>query len=332
MINKDLLESGVSNISDLKKLSSVRLKIDSNEKQDPTIVNIIVTYNRSAMLRKTLSELESRGFSNIILINNASQDDTDKVVSEFQSLFVKFCYIKLPENIGGSGGFNVGLKSFVENFAFDSYCILHDDDSWPNFDYREILSLDLVNVNLACFPVIHPDGDLVAMNRPGLLNVITTPFSLKSYVSNRRPLVMNDFNKFIHFDYSSFVGLFMSRSSVINIGFPSEKFFIYSDDTFYTSYATKRCGYKIHNFNSSRLSFIHDCNRSTGESLLSSRFVWYEVRNKLIFLREFSVIWPIHALFFLAKCLILKPRRALLIFKAFFAGLTSRLSEFRPYF
>jgi GT2 family glycosyltransferase len=308
------------------------LHVNPDNKMNLTVVNIIVTYNRSVMLGKTLGELKSLGFNNIILVNNASEDDTDKVVSEFQSSFDRFSYIKLAENIGGSGGFNAGLKFFIDNFPNDSYCILHDDDSWPNFDYSEILSLDLTNVNLACFPVTHPDGELVAMNRPGLLDIITNPLSLKSYLSRRRPVALNDFNKFVYFDYSSFVGLFMSWNSVRKIGFPSENFFIYSDDTYYTSYATKRFNYKVHNFNNPKLSFIHDCNRSTGKSLLSSRFVWYEVRNKIIFLREFSIIWPIHSLFFLTKCLLLKPQRALVIIKAFFAGLTSRLSEFRPYF
>ena len=304
---------------------------ESAESRDVLIVNIVVTYNRSSMLRRTLFELGKRGFENIILVDNASQDDTDQVVSEFQSRFFELSYIRLEENLGGSGGFNAGLKYFIENFPKNACCILHDDDSWPNFDCRELASLDLGNVNLAAFPVVHPDGELVTMNRPGLLDIVTKPFSLKSYFLTRRPSVISDFNKFSSFHYSSFVGLFISWRSVRHIGLPSGEFFIYSDDTFYTSYATMRCGYRIHNFNSVDLSFTHDCNRSTGKSLLSSRFAWHEVRNKIIFLREFSVIWPVHSLFFLAKCLILKPQRSFLISKAFFAGLTSRLTKFRPY-
>lgn len=294
------------------------------------IVNIVVTYNRDATLAKTLNILLENEFTDVILVDNASTDKTDKVASSFKEKFPNFSYIKLRDNTGGSGGFRAGLTLFIQKYSDGDFCIIHDDDSWPDFKLSDLLRFVDGKIEMGAFPVFHPDGDLVAMNRPGVLDIILKPLSLKSYLKKRRPKNISDFESFENFHYSSFVGLLMSFGAVSRIGVPSEKFFIYSDDTYYTSYATQRFGYSIQNLFSSSMYFMHDCNRSTGISLLSSRFIGYEIRNKIIFLREFSKFWRLHSFFFITKSLVLMPRRASAILKSAYDGLTADLREYKP--
>lgn len=85
---------------------------------------IIPTFNRSSFLRKALfSVLRQKGVSfEIIVSDNASTDDTEKVVKEFKDKRIK--YFKNKENLGFSGN----IKNCFSRSSGKYIFTLGDDD------------------------------------------------------------------------------------------------------------------------------------------------------------------------------------------------------------
>ena len=94
----------------------------------PRVCAVVVAFNRSAMLFSCLERLraQSRPLDAILVVNNASTDDTAAMVRrEFPGVTL----LDLPENGGGAGGFHAGMKhAFEEGFE---WLWLMDDDVLP---------------------------------------------------------------------------------------------------------------------------------------------------------------------------------------------------------
>ena len=84
----------------------------------------ILTYNRSGYLKELLSCLAHQTVSGfkVIILDNASNDDTAFVASEFKRLGYKFR--SNLKNIGGAGNFQLAQELSSKEYVM----ILHDDD------------------------------------------------------------------------------------------------------------------------------------------------------------------------------------------------------------
>ncbi|MCV2509324.1 MAG: glycosyltransferase, partial [Neisseriaceae bacterium] len=72
---------------------------------------VIVTYNRADLLSDTLDAVLAQDFSGhkiIYVIDNASTDHTYEVVHSKDSDLIE--YIRSDVNLGGAGGFNLGVR------------------------------------------------------------------------------------------------------------------------------------------------------------------------------------------------------------------------------
>jgi len=87
---------------------------------------VLITYNRSELLKKTLSSLSLSPFRDceIVVLNNASPDDTLAVCESFKSHFADYTVITHPANIGGNGNI---LRSYEYGKGYYKW-ILCDDD------------------------------------------------------------------------------------------------------------------------------------------------------------------------------------------------------------
>jgi GT2 family glycosyltransferase len=301
-----------------------------NDTGSMNVYSIVVTYNRARLLRRTLTELAENGFRRLIVVNNASTDETSEVLRAFEGHFEEFYALTLPANLGGAGGFAEGLRRFLAVSREGDYALLHDDDSWPNFAYGELAAQLGPSVRLGAFPVTHTDGTLVAMNRPGRARFLRSVWRAFEYFqSSHRPQEIEDFKRWREFEYCAFVGFLVRRDVVVAVGVPSPAFFIYSDDTVYTYLASRQYG-PIVNLYRDRCTFIHDRNRATAKSLLNSPFVFYEVRNKIILFRLFSPWSAAFALFYVLRSLYLAPAQARVILKGALAAYREPLERFLP--
>ena len=76
------------------------------------IAAIIVTFNRKDLLVECIDNLKKQTIklSEIIVVNNNSNDGTKEILTTIKGITV----INLEKNIGGAGGFNIGLRYAYE--------------------------------------------------------------------------------------------------------------------------------------------------------------------------------------------------------------------------
>jgi len=92
----------------------------------PEVLIVIVNWNRREALEHLLADLRELNYPNnrVVVIDNASTDGSaESVAAHFSSVRL----VRNPENLGGSGGFNTGMRLALEE-GNCSYVWLLDND------------------------------------------------------------------------------------------------------------------------------------------------------------------------------------------------------------
>jgi GT2 family glycosyltransferase len=194
------------------------------------VAAVVVTYNRCKLLVGALEALRNQSFGDlsIIVIDNASTDGTTETLAglDWENLEV----IRLDRNMGGAGGFAHGLEHAF-NRGFDLFWVM-DDDVLP-----EPTALDAL---LTTYDRLRAEG-----SPPGLL--VSQPVSdtgepMNVPVIDRR-LSPNGFPTWpkrlkeglVPILEASFVGVLLTRETIVKYGLPHASMFIWGDDSEYTS-------------------------------------------------------------------------------------------------
>lgn len=196
------------------------------------IACIIVTFNRKALLIKCLDSVNNQTYKphTVYIIDNASTDGTRQLVADmgFDSTIVndiKFQYVLLPENIGGSGGFYTGFKTaFESEERFDAFWVMDDDGIADKDQLNELVSY------IDQYGYVSPN--VRAIDDPSVGAFFTPPADQKVDEYGNYLGVANPFN-----------GVIFSRELVNKVGFPEKNMFIWGDEINYNN----RClshGYK----------------------------------------------------------------------------------------
>ena len=192
---------------------------------------IVVTYNRLEKLKRCLSALKDQSvFCDILVINNFSDDGTSDFLSKQSALNENLFFIDLNENIGGAGGFSIGLKEAYQRGYLHFW--LMDDDCIANKNaLKELIENSQKFKNEYGFLsslVRWIDGSLCAMN-----NQYRSFFQKYTYDGEEPSEII----------MATFAGLFITRKVVEDVGLPFKDFFIWADDLEYTR-RISRSGYK----------------------------------------------------------------------------------------
>lgn len=189
---------------------------------------VIVTYNRVILLKECISALKKQTFeiNNIYIINNNSTDGTNNYLQELIS-DPQIITINLHQNIGGAGGFSEGIKRAVLDGC--DWVWIMDDDTIPMENALEELVKGTAvakNVGYVCSRVIWTDGMIHKMNIPrfDFHNKQHLPIN---YYSNLADVLL--------IRAASFVSLLINQKAVYEIGLPIKEFFIWGDDTEFTT-------------------------------------------------------------------------------------------------
>ncbi len=261
----------------------------------PTVAAVVVTCNRLAQLRITLARLLEEPLQQICIVDNGAAGGTDGTGAWLAGLTDPRLIILVPaRNLGGAGGFALGLAE-LEARADPDWIVVMDDDSRPlpgaiaRFRAAPPPGWDAVAA-----AVRDPAGRIAEMNRPA-----RNPFaSLRRFAAallrGRRAFHLSDADYAAQTpaetDTASFVGLFLSRRARQMAGLPDARLFIYGDDVLHALHM-RALGLRI-GFDP-RIRFEHDCSTLHGAAWIY-RPLWksfYHHRNLLFVFRAAAGRW-----------------------------------------
>ena len=193
---------------------------------------IIVTRNSTKSIKRLLTAINGQACSpaQIIIVDNASEDGT---VECCKSLGLpNLMLIQNKENLGGAGGFHIGLKRFMETGL--RYAWTFDDDAIP-------VGADC-SANLFSFMKKHAlkvAGSLVLAQE----DKERTAYEYKSPAASLKVSDLIGDNIIWH-DVKFFNGVMLEREVVDTCGLPREELFIRGDEAEYRRRIKER-GYRM---------------------------------------------------------------------------------------
>ena len=244
-----------------------------------TIAAVIVTYNRAEKLMRVLDALvaQTLPLDVIYVIDNASTDDTAGRVAARD--IVNLRYIRLPENLGGAGGFHAGMKQAYADGA--DYLWISDDDAYPLADALKQLRDGIEQFqqqngyrpSFACSRVEWTDGSLCEMNTP--MPVWDWP----RFLRRETPWAL--------VGGCSFVSVLVPRWVITDHGLPIPEYFIWFDDAEFP----RRIAKSYPGIFCPESRTIHDiaANKGVNYSLITRKTLWkfrYGARNETSFHRR----------------------------------------------
>ena len=236
-----------------------------------TVSAVVVTYNRLDMLKEVIEALKSGTLvpDHIIVVDNNSRQDT---VDYLTGLGNQIEYLRLQENLGGAGGFNKGVRYFMENTK-DDYVWLMDDDTIPHDNtLQELVQFanEIQEFGFLASDVRWIDGSRAKMNNPAPKNHLK---KISEDATNPEEL-MN----------ATFVSLLMKREVIFQIGLPITDFFIWGDDIEFTERAARiASGYFVPS-----AKFSHKMATNVGSNIMNDTLdrlprYFYSYRNKIYY-------------------------------------------------
>lgn len=275
----------------------------------PKILTVVVTHDRKKQLRICLLKLlaQTEKPEEICIVDNASSDGTFDFIKDLTQSNPNITYLNTGCNQGGSGGFHIGFKKFLESDA--EFIWGMDDDAFPEPDALE---------KLIDFQILY--------GRPVCSVCSAIPYeNKKDEFSNACAPPAERIKEL------TFVGFFMPRKLVETVGLPMKNLFIYYDDIDYSERIVQ-AGYEIY---SVRDAIIHHtfwqepikktvCRITLRIPDISGWKWYYYMRNGLLIYprrhpkRKSLLKWNIKILLSL---ILIKPRFAGTALKGFVDGL-----------
>jgi len=274
------------------------------------LVAVVATYNRLSEVQETLARLLNEPCEAVVVVDNGSSDGTREWLSAQSDPRLLPVFPK--ENLGGAGGFELGIHVAMEAYDPD-WVVVMDDDARPySGAFVDFSHVAREGWDVLAAAVYYPDGHICEMNRPS-----RNPFwHGTEFLKTLLGMLLGQGRKGFHvpdqaygaqmtlpIDAASFVGMFISRKVIESIGTPIGELFIYGDDVLYSLHA-RQAGLDI-GF-APQIRFEHACSTFSERKTYTPYWkIYYNYRNGLITYREASGRWfPLIAPVFLTKWLL----------------------------
>ena len=202
------------------------MTVDDHLAVDPqSTALVVVTYNRSALLARALESVRHMDPApgRVIVVDNASTDDTAEVVASFQGrLAPELVHHRMDTNTGGAGGFSEGMRVAWESGS--EWIWLMDDDV-------EVLPDGLARMAHWGSRFRHVQGRRYDYDG----SEFYWQYRLSIPLGIPIPIAPAGFDErgYRPMNSGCFEGMFIHRDVVARIGLPDPRFFIYWDDAVY---------------------------------------------------------------------------------------------------
>lgn len=240
------------------------------------VAAVVVSYNRRELLREALAALgaQTRPVDALIVVDNASEDGSAEMAAEMMGSFGGGArLIALDENVGGAGGFAVGIAAAVADPSIDWVWVM-DDDTVPD---RAALAEALAaheryaatgpdNLAVMGSRVLWTDGENHPMNTP-------KP-KIGAHARERERAACVGCTEIRSI---SFVSAFLRAERVRELGLPIAEYFLWNDDFEYSARLLRTARGL---FVPASVVTHKTAKRGSSDQDPGPRF-YYEVRNKL---------------------------------------------------
>jgi rhamnopyranosyl-N-acetylglucosaminyl-diphospho-decaprenol beta-1,3/1,4-galactofuranosyltransferase len=210
-----------------------------------TVAVVVVTYNRAALLLRMLGGLAASDHrpDAVIVVDNASTDHTQTVLAGARDAHpdLPLQVITSEENLGGSGGFHLGVGTAHEQ-GFDRIWLM-DDDVVPAPDCLGVL----MAVDEDCLLSVREDRSGRLVEKAAVTFDLRNPLRIKP----KTAMVETTYGErsampdLVEIENVPFEGFMVRRAVVDAIGLPDPGFFIFYDDVDYAIRA-RRAGFTIY--------------------------------------------------------------------------------------
>jgi GT2 family glycosyltransferase len=262
----------------------------------PKVAVVILTYNRIEVSKSCILSVLKSKYPNyvVIVVDNASTDGTPDVIkSEFP--FIRL--IRSDENLGYTGGNNIGISYAIKKEDCDYILILNDDT---------VVESNLIN-------------ELVDVAEKWPKTGIASPKTVFFEKPNRLIQAYGNRNFYLGVQSQSLFGkrvpeeiglvrgtCFLIKKQLIEkIGLMDENFFLYFDEAD-LSYRVRKAGFRIIYTPSARVYHKRDPRWVSGK--ITPVVLYYSTRNELIFARKhlnpllFFPLWIPRFILSLIRC------------------------------
>lgn len=190
---------------------------------------VVVTYNRKELLKECIDAIlaQSVAVEKLILIDNNSTDGTKDFLQEKGYLENPvISYRKLPENIGGAGGFYEGMKIARDSGTADWVWIMDDDTIPTETCLEELLKAkSIIKESVSFLASAVRGSNHEAMNVPKIARKQFSKYTdWYQYLDQGIAQIVK----------ATFVSLLINMEAVKTCGLPWKEFFLWGDDSEYT--------------------------------------------------------------------------------------------------
>jgi hypothetical protein len=249
----------------------------AQDRSVPSVAILTINYNGRRYIQEFLASLQKVAYANyrLVVVDNASDDGSPE---EIRWLFPQAVLMRNGENLGITGGHNVGIRYCLEQ-GFD-YVLFLNNDTVVNGDFLDRL-VESADERTMVAPKTYLYG------RPGLLDDTVGDFDWwrgvwRGWLYGKPEAAGLEHPRKVNM--ASLCCLLVPAAVFRDVGLMDERFFMYYDDFDFVARA-RAAGYRLR---LNPAAVIHHRKAASSGGVESPFKVYYANRNRLYLMRKHS--------------------------------------------
>jgi len=293
-------------------------------KLNPDLYIILVNWNKPSLTLDCIKSIDESLYKEykVVVVDNNSSDNSLKILGKSD---IDFHLIKATENLGYTGGNNLGIKYAMAMHC--KYVLLLNNDTLIEPDTLSNLVAPLQNdesIGITQPKIFfYPDTSLI-WSGPTKLNKLLIRTRLLGYKAKDDATI----NKEQYLDYAVGCATLIRSSVIEKIGMLDDDYFAVCEDVDF-GYRTSSAGFKIWYVPTSHVYHIESASAGGADH---PQYVYYQARSYLILFSKWSANFMHFALAFCVYSLSTLIRIARLLFAGNRRGVAAIYLAYRDFF